>query len=449
MKDCKRLVVAALIVLFTGTVALAEVKVVTERNREADAAAGFKFKNVPLPAKDNAARKAKFTIVDGNRDENGGELDVLHDGKLPTEEDQPETNFFFAQQEDGGRLSIDLGKVIGVKQVNTYSWHPNTRGPQVYKLYAADGMASAFNAEPKKDTDPAKCGWKFVAAIDTRSPNGEPGGQYGVSISDSDSARGLGKYRYLLLDVSATEKDDPFGNTFFSEINVIDAGGAKSTAGATPAAPPERLISKSPASAKYAITIDYTEAPELKEWVEKTLQPTADRWYPKIIAALPSENYTPPEKVSIIITNKYRGVAATTRTHVECNAAWFKRNANGEAPGAVVHELVHVVQQYGRARGGSRNPGWLVEGIADYIRWFKYESKPTGTRPRNPDAANYSDSYRTTAGFLNYVVDKHDKDLVRKLNAAMRQGKYNVDLWKTYTGKTPEELWTEYVATLR
>ena len=258
----------------------------------------------------------------------------------------------------------------------------------------------------------------------------------------------MGKYRYLLFDISQTEKDDSFGNTFYSQINVIAAAaGPKPREAAS--APSGRLISKSPDSAKYHITIDYTDAPELKDWVEKKLQPTLDTWYPKIIEALPSKNYTPPVNVPISITNNYRGVAATGGTHVECSAAWFKRNYNGEGLGAVVHELVHVVQQYRRVRGGTRNPGWLVEGVADYIRWFKYEPKPTGTRPRNPDTANYTDSYRTTAGFLNFVVEKHDKQLIAKLNAAMREGKYSADLWKQYTGKTAEELWKEYVATLK
>jgi hypothetical protein len=41
-----------------------------------------------------------------------------------------------------------------------------------------------------------------------------------VSISDTDGA--LGKYRYLLFDVSSTENDDDFGNTFYSEIDVIE-----------------------------------------------------------------------------------------------------------------------------------------------------------------------------------------------------------------------------------
>jgi hypothetical protein len=445
MKFCKQLILSALLILCTAVLARAEVKVAIDHNRDAEATAQFTFKSVPAPASNDAATAAKFTIVDGSRDEAGGDLTVLHDGKVPGEEDQPGRNFFFGQREEGGRLAIDLGKGMDVKQINTYSWHPGTRGPQVYKLYAADGSAAGFDPQPKRPTNPTQCGWKLVASVDARPSNGEGGGQYGVSIADS--AGKLGKYRHLLLDISATENDDPFGNTFYSEIDVIDAAAPKTMQAAATAS--GRLISKSPASSPYQITIDYTDAPELKDWVEKTLQPTADQWYPKIIAALPSKNFKALPTVSIAITDQYGGVAATGGNHVMCSSAWFKRNIKGEAAGAVVHELVHVVQQYGRTRGGTRNPGWLVEGVADYIRWFKYEPKPTGTRPRNPDRAKYTDSYRTTAGFLNYVVEKHDKEIVTKFNADMRQGKYSPDRWKEYTGKTVDELWKEYVATLR
>jgi hypothetical protein len=92
--------------------------------------------------------------VDGERDRNGGELAVLHDGRFPTGEDQPSENFFFSAGSHGGRLRLDLGKVISVKQVNGYSWHGGTRGPQVFKLYAADGVAEGFSTAPKKGTDP-------------------------------------------------------------------------------------------------------------------------------------------------------------------------------------------------------------------------------------------------------------------------------------------------------
>jgi hypothetical protein len=38
---------------------------------------------------------------------------------------------------------------------------------------------------------------------------------------------------------------------------------------------------------------------------------------------------------------------------------------------------------------------------------------------------------------------------VKKFNADMRQGKYDEASWKKYTGKTVDELWAEYVATLK
>jgi hypothetical protein len=438
--------VGALLVRLTGVVAEAAVKVVIERNDEAGASEGWKFKDVPSPVRNDAASKSQFTLVDGSRDDNGGDLSVLNDGKVPTEQDQPGRNFFFDQGKDGGRLALDLGKLIEVKQVNTYSWHPDTRGPQIYRLYAAEGSARNFDALPKKGTDPVKWGWEPIAAIDTRPTNGEGGGQYGVSIV-STSGRTIGKYRYLLFDVSATEKDDPFGNTFYSEIDVIDAAGPELLEAA--ASPVAKAISQSPDSAPYHITIDFTDAPELKDWVEKKLQPILDQWYPMIVEALPSEGYTAPARLTIAITDDYRGVAATAGTHVLCAADWFKKNYHDEAAGAVIHELVHVAQQYRHAPGRAPNPGWLVEGVADYIRWFKFEPTPTGTRPDNLEEARYTDSYRTTAGFLNYVVEKHDKEIVAKLNAAMRQGKYNVDLWKEYTGSTVDELWAEYIATLK
>jgi hypothetical protein len=215
----RALLIAAISLMF-ATVARSEVKVTVDHNDTAQATAAFKFKNVPSPAKENAARNAKISIVQGTRDDMGGELDKITDGKLPAEQDQPEENFFFAQNTDGGRLLIDLGKAIDIAQVNTYSWHPDTRGPQVYRLYASDGADKDFSAKPPEGRDLTKAGWKLIATVDTRPKQGEGGGQYGVNIADP--AGSIGKYRYLLLDASRTEADDPFGNTFYSEITVVE-----------------------------------------------------------------------------------------------------------------------------------------------------------------------------------------------------------------------------------
>ena len=212
--------VAALLTILPALLARAEVKATVEYHDNSQATAEFKFKTIPSPAKDDAAAKAKISIVEGEKDSNGADTEALNDGNLPSEEDQPEKNFFFNAGTEGGRLAIDLGSAINIKQVNTYSWHPNTRGPQVYKLYASDGSDKDFKAAPKKGTDPAKAGWKLIATVDTKPKSGEGGGQYGVSIADTAGA--IGKYRYLLFDMSRTEAEDEFGNTFYSEIDVIE-----------------------------------------------------------------------------------------------------------------------------------------------------------------------------------------------------------------------------------
>jgi hypothetical protein len=197
----------------------------------------------------------------------------------------------------------------------------------------------------------------------------------------------------------------------------------------------------------YEIVFDTKEMPELKEWVDKKLKPTCAQWYPKIVEMLPSEGFTAPKRFTIQFLKDMRGVANASGTKIRCGGQWFKGQTEREGPGAVVHEMVHIVQQYGQARGGNRNPGWLVEGLADYIRWHLYEPKEK-RRKLDPAKVKYTDSYHVTGAFLEYVVNTYDKDFVKKLNATMRQGKYTPEFWKEQTGKTIDDLWAEFVKTL-
>jgi hypothetical protein len=192
--------------------------------------------------------------------------------------------------------------------------------------------------------------------------------------------------------------------------------------------------------------LDTSEAPDLTEWAEKELAPVVQQWYPRIVKMLPSEGFTAPRSFRIAFSASDRGVAATRGTAIECSAHWFRNNLKGEAKGAVVHELVHVAQQYGRARrGGARRPqtpGWLVEGVADYIRWFLYEPESRGAEinARRVAEVRYDDSYRVSANFLNWVTEHHDRDIVCKLNAALREGRYRDDIWSDSTNLSLEQL---------
>jgi len=437
-------VIGAVLALWAGLSVRAEVKVLMEHNAEGDPA--FKFKNVPGPVKGDAAEgnRLRFSIVDGASDGNGSNIRALNDGRLPDSDDDPGNNFFFAAGSEGGRLGLKLGSAIDVKQVNTYSWHTERRAPQVYHLYASDGTAAGFEAAPKRPLDPEKCGWKLIAKVDTTKQYELAGGQYGVSISDDSGS--LGKYQYFLFDVFKTS-DDQYGHTFYSEIDV------RAVNPATPEKPagPEPVVRP----VTFTYELDTTQAPDLKEWAETKLKAAIDQWYPVWVDGLASDGFSAPKHFKITF-KPMGGVAGTGGTDVEVSEKWIKdQNARpgdwNEAIGSVLHELVHVVQQYGSDRpGAGRTPGWMTEGIADYFRWFHYE--PAAHRPRmtaqSAARAHYSDAYQTTAGFLEYVCKEYNHEFVTRINAAIREHRYSADLWTEYTGMSVGDLWAAYVKSL-
>jgi hypothetical protein len=405
----------------------------------------FKLSPAPRPATNDAATGAVFTLVDGQRDRNGAGLAALNDGRVPWDADEPSKNFFFNNGTNGGRIQIDCGKPLSVQAVNTYSWHPRARGPQVYKLFAATGDEKDFKHAPKREIDPKSCGWKLVATVDTRG-KGE-GGQHAVTITNS-GGNPLGEFRYLLLDVETPNPRNPQSNTFFSEIDVIESNGP------APVAAPERSLSTHMAGdGAFKISVDASLAPDLRDWVEKELLPVVCDWYPKLVAMLPSEGYTAPANVVIEFRDDMGGTPAyAAGSKVSLNAPWFRTQLKGEAKGCVIHELVHVVQNYGRARATNprpaQTPGWVTEGMADYIRWFLFEPQSKGAEITrgNFSRSNYDSSYRVSANFLNWVVATHDKDFIRKLNAAAREGNYSEKVWTDSTGKTAEQLGADWKA---
>jgi hypothetical protein len=192
-----------------------------------------------------------------------------------------------------------------------------------------------------------------------------------------------------------------------------------------------------------AIAIDTSAAPELADWAEHQLAPVLAVWYPKIVALLPSAGFTGPPAYSIIV-QKMDGVAYTAGTNVFVSEKWIQEQMNGEAIGSLVHESVHVVQQY-----HGFGPSWLVEGIADYVRWFKYEPQSHGAdivwmRNLRAFSPRYDASYRISANFLDWVSVNYDSNVVAELNADLRQGKYTRDFWKRHTNKTAPELGDEW-----
>jgi len=188
------------------------------------------------------------------------------------------------------------------------------------------------------------------------------------------------------------------------------------------------------------ITLDTSQAPEMAKWAAEA-KSRCEKFYPMLASLLGTPNFRQPLSVKMTFKSE-PGVAGTVGTNIIGSAEWFKEHPDDY--GALIHELCHVVQAY----GDKKVPGWVTEGIADYVRWFKFE--PAKSRPHvDPDTAKYTDGYQTTAAFFDWIVRMKDKSFVQHLNAAARNGKYSDDLFREYAHKPLDELWKEYVDSLK
>ena len=394
----------------------------------------FGFSALPRPAKNDDA--VRVTLVDGRADGNSASLEVLTDGRIPRSDDDPRACFFFAPDTDGGRLLMDLGSPRRLTQINTYSWHNSDRSPQVYEVYASDGASPRFVLEPKRPQDPQACGWRLVARVDTRTKEMSRGQQV-VSITDTRGE--LGSYRYLLFDIRRTTAGRTvFDNTFFCEFDVVSRQSP----------PPEhdetvmreqRLLELNVPEQSVRFIVDCTAAPQLEDWITKELFPVCKAWYPKLRTMLASQGHIPESLVTFRLRTDMDGPASAGGGNINLNAKWVG-DVPKEAVGAAVHEMVHIVQAYSKGN----TPGWLVEGIADYIRWFLYEPESRGAEitARNIGNASYDGNYRVSANFIDWVVRTYGRDgkFLLTLNATLRDGNYTEDFWKAKTGKTVTEL---------
>lgn len=194
-----------------------------------------------------------------------------------------------------------------------------------------------------------------------------------------------------------------------------------------------------PAAARVTITVESDDAPDLKEWGERA-KAVCEAWYPQIAAELASDGSKPRDSVKIVFRPKMRVPAATGGGTISVNAEYVRGHTDDL--GMMVHELVHVVQAYPAQKA---NLGWLTEGIADYIRFWKYEPQ-VRQRKINPEKASYRDSYRTTAAFLGWLVASKDPNIVNKLNARLRVGGADETIFNDLLGKGVDDLWKEFLA---
>lgn len=184
------------------------------------------------------------------------------------------------------------------------------------------------------------------------------------------------------------------------------------------------------------VNLDTSEVPELARWGQdaKTL---VEQWYPRFSHLLASKDYQPVQTIQITLRKSDRGIADTAGNHIRVYSGWIQQHP--EDLGLVAHELVHAIQGYPHGA-----PGWLTEGIADYLRWAIYEGKPQSwfDVPDQPNA--YTQGYRVCGGFLLWLESDRAPGIVKKLNKSLRERKYDPAIFQTETGLPLDQLWKTY-----
>jgi len=144
--------------------------------------------------------------------------------------------------------------------------------------------------------------------------------------------------------------------------------------------------------------------------------------------------------ITVKIDTAYDGVAYANDGRVTVSSKWLHSKPNDLD--LMTHEIMHIIQSYPNGAG----PGWLTEGIADFVR-YKYgldNEKAGWSLTEFSDKQSYTNSYRITARFLEWVSQNYDKQIVYRLDKNLRAQTYTPELWKAYTGLDIDQLWMKY-----
>jgi hypothetical protein len=177
---------------------------------------------------------------------------------------------------------------------------------------------------------------------------------------------------------------------------------------------------------------------ELDPQLKKRLIKTFFEVYPKL-----AKEYNPStiKEVKFFVDTAYKGVAATADGKVTFSSMWMIKHP--EDIDVVTHEVMHIVQDYGRSVG----PGWLTEGIADYAR-YKFGVDNAGAKwslPALKPDHSYKNSYRITAAFFAWIEKSVKPGTIKAVDASLRDHTYTKEIWTKLTGKDLDALWADYV----
>jgi hypothetical protein len=217
---------------------------------------------------------------------------------------------------------------------------------------------------------------------------------------------------------------------------------------------------------KIQALIDISCAADVRDYAVRS-QALIAEFYPAINTQLHGKDHPLPFPFVAIVFEPglaYPAFTSGNIIHAKCTTIAAMKD---DYRGMIVHELAHVVQRYASRPAAA---GWVVEGIADYVRHkdFERDIRPTlridqdgrlygygEAEPYNRSLQNdhvdltrkgYLRSYTIASSFLFWLEVSKNQNIVTVLNLALTEGRYSDELFQQSCGKPLDALWAEFVA---
>ena len=222
----------------------------------------------------------------------------------------------------------------------------------------------------------------------------------------------------------------------------------------------------------FHVLLDVSYAPDAGDSALKTNALVMD-WYPRINDLLYDPGHPLPfMEIRVIFEPalSIKGAAAYVNgNELHVSSEYIKRMPD-DFRAMVIHELTHINQHY---PGRKADEGWIVEGIADYVRHKYYEKdiqaalrldangQMTGYGTADPyfyglqragvslTEKGYLRSYTVASTFMYWLETHKQPQIVHRLNSALAQGRYTPDLFLRECGESLDDLWKDFVTQSR
>lgn len=159
--------------------------------------------------------------------------------------------------------------------------------------------------------------------------------------------------------------------------------------------------------------------------------------YPQLVARF---NPTAPQTVFLEVRD-IDPPAFAFDNHIVVKRQWMLDNPHDTD--IMVHEGMHIVQAY----SFGNVPGWLTEGIADFVRNEFGLSNIGWSLQQYRYGQHYTNGYGVTASFLQWIDANYaggGSSRVDQLDDLLRSGQYTDNIWVQWTGHDVDHLWYFY-----